>query len=159
MTSTPGTHEMKSMVVTDEKLRELLARVKAARGPDRELDRDIASFFGDYVKCEPRNRTWRSAPSRKGPWRTLPYVTASIDAALALTDRLLPFGPAVGHEMQGSLARDGQECFTFRIRKYSEEEGEPPTIHWATSYHSYSLAILAATLSALITQEDGNAQS
>ncbi|MFD2248889.1 hypothetical protein FHS82_000998 [Pseudochelatococcus lubricantis] len=72
-------------------LRSLLARVEAAEGPDRELDRDIAISFG---------RPWDYAADWGG-WGygadgmriekpvAQPY-TASIDAVVALIDRALP---------------------------------------------------------------------
>lgn len=63
-------------------LSELIARLEAARGPDRELDADLSEHFGGVFYQHPS-------------WSVQTYVTAapltaSIDAALALVERLLP---------------------------------------------------------------------
>lgn len=59
---------------------ELLARVEAATGPDRELDSLI-----DRTLC-PDGRP----PGYDFPGQMLPEYTASLDAALALCERVMP---------------------------------------------------------------------
>lgn len=54
-------------------LRDLLERIEAATGPDRELDYLIANSIGDW-----------------GPVDDPFPLTASIDAALALVEKMLP---------------------------------------------------------------------
>lgn len=124
-------------------LEQLLDRVVKATGADRELDRDIASFFGDYVKCEPRNRTWRSAPSRKGPWRTLPDYTSSVDAAIAFIERVLP-----------GWAKESYEAPNEGVMVRLISPTIPSTEHWGGSRTAtLPLALVAAALSALIVKE------
>jgi hypothetical protein len=78
---------------------ELLARVEAATGPDRELDTAIAialrigaegypkfplgSFKAGYVQADMGRDGWSVG------WHIQP-LTASLDAALALVERVLP---------------------------------------------------------------------
>lgn len=69
------------------RLKELLARVEAATGPDTELDKAIAEAFG--LHC------WAgrlSYPEGDGRWLDFAAsnVTDSVDAALALVDREMP---------------------------------------------------------------------
>jgi hypothetical protein len=63
----------------------LIERLEAAAGPDREIDKAIFAYLG---------YTWRamdywSADSTK-MWSGPVFLTYSIDAALALVERLLP---------------------------------------------------------------------
>jgi hypothetical protein len=58
---------------------ELIERVRAATGPDREIDAEIArSLLGKEVKREPNNRTWRMGHKKTKTraaesWITLPW--------------------------------------------------------------------------------------
>lgn len=64
----------------------LLKRVKESKGPDRELDRDIAAAFGkphgpyEFVS----GRSFVSTPEQSSAY------TASLDASLALVEEILP---------------------------------------------------------------------
>lgn len=81
-------------------LAELLERVKAATGPDRELDADLAQTIeGVEIQWRQANGTMEMYPVQRYPSTThsagfgigpVPNYTASIDAALALTERVLP---------------------------------------------------------------------
>ena len=77
---------------------ELLARVQKATGPDREIDVAIMAACFEWAKAEPPyyaphcvgdEPIYWHAPSwlRKRP---CPELTGSIDAALALVERVLP---------------------------------------------------------------------
>lgn len=78
-------------------LSELIERVKAATGPDRELDGDIAhamSIVPDWCAAHRdanQRHVWTDGdrPLHAEQW-IAPDVTASIDAALALVGRCLP---------------------------------------------------------------------
>jgi len=78
-------------------LTDLLRRAEGASGPDRELDADILAALLDAS----RERGYRNAnamrskgcadlPARDYWRRHGPLVTSSVDAALALVERVLP---------------------------------------------------------------------
>lgn len=66
---------------------EILARVEAATGPDRELDGLLATALmgWSYVPCKRPSEgfVWRDGDGRS---TDLPHLTASIDAAVALAE-------------------------------------------------------------------------
>jgi len=70
----------------------LLSRVEAATGPDRELDRDLAVAIGGYERVEMHPHFMRETTTNRVGWygRMAPFYTSSIDAALALVERVLP---------------------------------------------------------------------
>lgn len=75
-------------------LRDLLARVEAATGPDREIDRAIWRHFNP-IKLERRVSDVQLPEGfGKGPLNDAldptPMLTSSVDAALALVERKLP---------------------------------------------------------------------
>jgi hypothetical protein len=78
------------MMPKSSEIEGLLSRLEAATGPDRELDHRLQGIlvndgnFGHYAGLE----EWVTAGMEFG-WNT-PAYTASIDAALALVERLLP---------------------------------------------------------------------
>lgn len=88
------------------KLRELLARVESANGGDRKLDWDIADVFelvpAHSVRDVGFNYDWFRRPSEWCLWKANDSegrnvsswgpdrVTSSIDAAVALCERVLP---------------------------------------------------------------------
>ena len=102
-------------------LEAILARIEAATGPDRELDYDIAIMVRGQPDTDPKIR-----------WAYFYRYTASIDAALALTERVLDWSWRVGNTPSGrafcQLGANGIEA----------EAATPP------------LAILAATVRAMI---------
>lgn len=127
----------------------LLERVKAATGPDddgsnpdwrmrkRALDADIWGLGHEVV--------WDGLayyePAPEQSWVIVPHVTASIDAALALTERVLPGGVDAVLKLQ-----TGGKYFHAELET---EEGDET----AFNHPSLPLAILAAMLSAIIAQE------
>lgn len=132
-------------------LRDLLERVKAATGPDRELDAAIYNAapekVGDKDFCAFRlpmdewgdrfDDGWRIGWEGRQYPEKLPRLTASIDAALALVERVL-----TGHIWD--VTSTGQ-CWI------EPDLGRPD--HWNGTAATPPLAILAATLAALIEQE------
>jgi hypothetical protein len=72
-------------------LRELRERVEAASGGDRTIDGDIAEHLGlppQGWKRSSRNTAWWNDVGG-GPWQP-PAYTSSIDAAVALVEKILP---------------------------------------------------------------------
>jgi hypothetical protein len=123
-------------------LNELLERVKAATGPDRGLDGLIAIAFppDGEARTELGEATSRYGKywfkHDHGEGSALPRLyTASIDAALALTERMLP-GKSV---LIGLRQAAGTKPWA-RIGEWREADATSATL---------PLAILAALLTAL----------
>ncbi len=116
--------------------RELLERVKAAHGPDRELDWRIAEHFAIP-------ETWKHSslwpPFMEGSKfdLSIPVFTGSIDAACAFAEKLLP------GEWLGIMARAIEDVKQRATRSFEFDLAALP------------LAIIAATLTAH-TQETTN---
>lgn len=82
------------------RIAELVERVKAATGPDRELDADLwvalvpgASRRNVMDKWPDEEPIWEFIDEQRNTsfrYGLLPDMTASIDAALALCERVLP---------------------------------------------------------------------
>lgn len=131
-------------------LDELLARVEKAEGPDRELDRDLARAFG-WTETDTgndwRDVNWNRPDGFRLPIGTLaepPFFTASLDAALALCERVLP---GWSWMLRGASASGGQD-FAKLWRPYQT----PPGNDFDAFGKSPPLALLAAMLKALIAQ-------
>lgn len=116
-------------------LQDLLTRVEAATGPDRPLDADIHRMV--HGIGERGVVLWTDVA---------PYVE-SVDAALALVDRLLPGCVYQMGTMQSGIeggwaqiwladSTEGGDCFSTDSKRFA-----------------LPLAILAALLKALIAQE------
>jgi len=122
-------------------LEELLERVKAAIGPDRQLDYALFCHFAP-----------RDVASAWHPHEGHRYTT-SIDAALALTERL---GWRL-YTVDASIAGRFNVLLAGPKRtQWSEYLDTEVTIpDYAGEVHSdFCLAILAATISALIAKGD-----
>lgn len=117
-------------------LNELFERVKKATGPDRKLDIAIArqTHHPSMDGCNPDHDNFIMAGSKMD--RRIPAFTASIDAALALVERVLPGWPQQWAEMLREAMDD----------LWAETSPQMPIIR-------LPLAILAALLSALISKE------
>lgn len=116
-------------------LAELLERVKAATGPDRELDGDIAEAFGPH---------WNGRDLTRGQ---APAVTRSIDAAMALVERMLP-----GWRVQ-LFERDPEDGGGWNARLKRRSPWDLVALdEVAPLPRTAPLALLAALLSALIAK-------
>jgi hypothetical protein len=133
-------------------LTELLARVEGATGADRELDADI------MIALDPERLNWAEyqaslpcgAPSdtiaKERRWRAFQY-TASIDAALALCERVLP-----GCTWELSLGRDEDGLYYIANIQSDDYQSYGNGCLRSTS----SLTTVAALLKALISQEQSH---
>lgn len=137
-------------------LRDLLVRVEAATGPDRELDGRIWAGISavKYLEWDGAGVLWQESSGglRHQTDSRIPLFTASIDAVVALIERVLPEGAwgcglNVHHRTPNAHIHihDGKGDF---ITFFSS----PPTT--ATP----ALALLAALLKALIAMEEQNEQ-
>ena len=135
-------------------LMELLERVKAATGPDRELDVALEVAFPYDTSISHSHRpssvrgkvTCRYNSGSSGTYGASRY-TASIDAALALVERRLPEWVVYDLSQNSRHAGDPWGC-TLAVF-YG---GNPSKNRSAASGYDYPtapLAILAALLSAL----------
>lgn len=74
--------------MTSPQIEELIARLEAATGPDRELDRDLVALFhaGEPLQWPDQYK----ATAEHWAKRPVEHLTASIDAALALCEQVRP---------------------------------------------------------------------
>jgi hypothetical protein len=126
-------------------LEQLLERVRAAKGADREIDGDIAEAFEIAPSHLPRVThitSWLWAQFVEPDWETweAPAFTSSIDAALELVERKLP----------GWFGEDGRHTWGSHAILYTGEGSGRARIECYAP--TRPLAILAALLSALIAQ-------
>jgi hypothetical protein len=129
-------------------LRELLARVQAATGPDRGIDVDVLTsidgwrhidgsmFYGPGEAVAHLCDGWFDPEVQE-----LPFVTASLDAVTALIERVLLDASWDVYKVPSGLAD---------ASVYSPDEH-------AAQGHTPALALLAAFLSALIEKETRDA--
>jgi hypothetical protein len=127
-------------------LQSLLERVKAAgEYRDRELDADIAEALGFKIEWKQQNYTMDMYPVITWPpgREPCPEFSRSIDAAVALVERVLP-------GMDGAIAwsRDMRTCEFARPHPLDNIVAEAKTL---------PLAILAALLTALIAKQERTA--
>lgn len=121
--------------MTPETVDDLIRRVEAATGPDRELDARIKYAVHAGLRSFGSLDAWLSTDtSRKRS--CVPEYTASIDAALALVERVLP-------GCQWIIGRQTAGASDAKIGSQSGWSKQPWT-HAATP----PLAILAALLRA-----------
>lgn len=138
-------------------LTELLARVEAATGPDRELDAEIfirVARDGDdsIVYNRQIEKVWIGRD-----WFDFPRYSGSVDAALALVERVLP-----GWWRQHFVTPEGDRRFCVSLQshfvdkdeqKAMEKRGEKliytGSLRW---FPTEPLATLAACLRALIAK-------
>jgi hypothetical protein len=112
-------------------LRSLLERVRAAKGPNVQLDNDICSALQDPA-----------------------FVLHSIDAAVALVGRVLP-GSDIGLDIEALSS--GHAVAKIWTRDFGDESLHEFGWSGDKLMPSAPLAILAALLSALIAQAEADA--
>lgn len=146
------------------RLEALLERVETATGPDRGLDDAIAfatqyrpdsqhDRLGSFADHEAKHN-YETAWIAHAPWRSqwdIPFYTGSIDAALALVERVLP-----GWTVANLSQQDDKSWFCELREGFLTSYDRV-----ATSFGAYGklpltapLAILAALLRALIGRAD-----
>ena len=140
----------------------LLERVERATGPDRDLDADIVrtlaspdATVGTYIEGMGDDIVFHAQALGIPNKAECPAYTASIDAALALANRLLNSTPdSPEHPLEISISSVGHSKFgPWHCRIWSErhDDGNGDPNYGATP----ALAILSALLHSLIqdTQE------
>lgn len=147
-----------------ERLKELLlllGRIETATGADRELDEELAALVAGAVRQEDATFDHKPAYHRNGFWVSvepiLPY-TSSIDAALALCERVLP-GTQVGLDpifFEGA----GKHRVEYDAVLCTADWGQwnPVNSDWiervGVRHRDRVLVILAAILTALLAHEE-----
>lgn len=136
-----------------EKLTELLGKLHAAKGPDRELD----AMLCQGMSLEPWTGWWRTQSPAFASGSNLdletPHLTGSIDAALALLDKQLSGIIDVSWSYESS---DAAVWPAATVRWYpipSDERGWRAEIGSAASI---PLAICSAALKALLAQTEAS---
>jgi hypothetical protein len=139
-------------------LHELLERVKAASGPDRELDAAIHmavlpdDFASKIMRGDYATHSWRlgsggvsyvspNSGGTSGGSHPVAAYTASIDAAVALIERVLP-----GCEWDVSTASGGRAGYEVEIVR-------PHGGAWTRPGPTPPLALIAALLEAKIAED------
>jgi hypothetical protein len=133
-------------------LKELAAMLDAATGPSRELDADLAEVVGLRIEREHYTRYTQEWAPYIYDWmgcnkHPLPRFTSSIDAALALVERLLPGAITVHAQQWKHPTYERPESWTWELSIY------PRGRTTATYSPTAPLAILRALVAALISQE------
>ena len=118
---------------------ELLERVKAATGPSHQLDAEIYATLGGAPHTTKAGRRTVPLIMKEDP-KEWPDYTGSIDAALALVERLLPPDTSLTMKQHAS----GQY---FHVEMETDDDDVT-----AYNHPSLPLAILAALLTALKDQ-------
>lgn len=140
--------------VEDADIASLLERVTAATGPDRVLDLDLArALVPDVVVLRRNDDDTANEP------HTYWEYTASIDAALALVERLLPGWSVRIYSHPGAAYVD-----IYRLGEYIDLPSGAPVRNISSPYYEavrindrhVALAIVEALLRSLIQeQKDG----
>lgn len=140
-------------MATKAELQALLERVEAKAEPDRELDADLdVNLFGGEIVWRQANYTMEMYPASRRPsdhyvggyaHEHVPLYTASIDAALALVERVLP-------DWSWNAGNVGEDDMPMA----NVTEPIDPCRDFSASAPTVPLAILSALLRALISQAD-----
>lgn len=136
---------------------ELLSRIEQASGPDREIDADIdVLLFGGETVWKQANYTMEMYPASRRASKShiggfanehVPLYTASLDATVALVERMLP-GWTIA-----SIGQDDAKGWHAELRKGFRTSYSTVQLGGATTP---SLALLTALFRALEAKETGN---
>ena len=118
-------------------LRALRDRLDKATGPDWELDEALSIIFypNVFAEAEKVNGVWKH--KRFNAMIQIGYLTSSIDAAVALFERVLP-GWSWG------IGSDGASIWMNATKLCFESDGQP------------ALALCRAIVAAMIAKEEAN---
>lgn len=154
---------------------ELIGRIEAATGPDRETDIDLCIAL-NYLNCiDDAPLNLRRAPDDPG-WLDYEFVqdgksvectdeapalTASIDSALALVERCLPDHQwGVGSAgIRSGAHPDGNAAYVDGFRAHVTKRSPLRPMPVVGTARTAPLAILSALLRALEEKEPSNARS
>lgn len=126
----------------------LIERLEKAEGGSRELDAEIARLFGGQAIA--RFGDWDCREDGTGIWRPLPRYSSSLDAALALAERVCPDHHSSVGNLPISDDADYEEHHHFGALLYSRYTKPYDALgHGATR----ALAVCIAILKARATQE------
>jgi len=140
----------------------LLERVRNATGQDRELDADLLEMAGigyyDYTRSNYEYQTDESNRMDLSKEWTQAFPTASIDAALALVERVLSGsndGPLL-YARAGYWNADASNGRNY-LQTFHVAIGAPPAlVEMEADGVTEPLAILTALLLALTSNQEGN---
>jgi hypothetical protein len=140
------------MTVDSERVGKLREMVRAAKGPDREIDVELACILEagkgttalSYVDGSQQRVPWSPNPWG-GPTVPLAAYTSSIDAAVALVERVLP---GFGYMIRRHETTFGTRACCSLLAPSTGEHGDTWDVWAATT----PLAILDALLTALLAQ-------
>jgi hypothetical protein len=128
-------------------LQSLLSRVEAATGPDRKIDLDVArALVPDLVDPPITINLYLTGREVRAPEFILWRYTASVDACIALADRVLPGWWWSIERFGGAHPRRG----FFMARMFTAVMPEEREIKELASANTASLAMLACILRAKI---------
>lgn len=141
------------MTTKEQSLEGLIERVKAATGADARLDVDLATLSGwKWNVMEGALGYWTDPD---GDQRGIPNYTASIDAAIALVERVLPnfrWGVS-GHSLKDGVYADGphkgKPKYAAGFRAHVTKHSPLRPMSTIADAKTAPLAILAALLHAL----------
>jgi hypothetical protein len=130
-------------------LKELIARVEGASGPDRELDRLVALAVSGATEDRDELGGLRGY-HKDGFWTSIgpiEPVTASLDAALSLLERVLPEAYAGVQQNRYEPGEAGDRTWNGYVFLNDEE-------HESLKHPTPALALVLAILKALSTEND-----
>lgn len=134
---------------------DIIERLEKADGPSRKLDRDIAKaekWYPDDIQdvgfyIDP------AKGCRGGEIYTPPAYTASLDAAIALVERMLP-GWTTKHHTADSTP--GQQRWHFYVARHPADRDGARSPHEFCGIGSPVIALLIALFRALEAKETPN---
>jgi hypothetical protein len=125
-------------------LPDLISNCQQLKGPSPELDHAIERYFSDWEElwaCYSRHR--KTGEIVRTQYRTAPAYTASLDAAVALAEQVLP-----GWHW-------GNHPFAGRRRAYVVEDSPLRLVPVVADHSFAAIALVLATLRARQLEEEG----